>query len=159
MIRIRGETNIAMYEAIPANIAFYDLTPDKRIPRCAKNVLGLNLKFIPTPSKTTGDLSESFSRFKRDMHLKTFFAVEGVTAADIRAERENLQNYISRVIGNLSHNISQTRLTRESLTFENLWRRISKRDLASLTSCHFNEKSFASSYETLKYLLSMLTKV
>lgn len=48
------------------------------------------MKFIPTPSHTTYDLSNSFLRFKRDMHLRTFYAPEGkVTAEEIRMENDN----------------------------------------------------------------------
>jgi hypothetical protein len=53
-------------------------------------VLGLNLKFIPTPKTTTYDLSQSFQRFQQDMWLKTFWGVEGITAKDIRIEKDNM---------------------------------------------------------------------
>lgn len=45
-VKIRGETNACLYFSKPANLAFYNLTPDKRVPNIAKSVLGLNLKFI-----------------------------------------------------------------------------------------------------------------
>lgn len=79
-----------MYFSQPSNLAFYDLTPDKRIPNIAKTILGLNLKFIPTPSKTTSDLSKSFERLTRDTHLKVFFAQDGITGEDIRISNEQL---------------------------------------------------------------------
>ena len=79
-----------MYFSQPSNLAFYDLTPDKRLPNIAKTVLGLNLKFIPTPKQTTSDLSDNFKRFVRDFHLKVFFAQDGITAEDIRIEKEHL---------------------------------------------------------------------
>jgi hypothetical protein len=88
-VKVRGDTNAALYFSAPANLAFYDLTPDKRIPNIAKSVLGLNLKFIPTPKSTTSNLSQSFNQFRQDMWLKTFFGVEGVTATDIHEEMEN----------------------------------------------------------------------
>eukprot|EP00956_Cyclotella_meneghiniana_P028416 scaffold65915_cov73-Cyclotella_meneghiniana.AAC.2 len=58
------------------NLAFHDLTPDKSMPQAAREVLGLNLKFIETPRFTTGGqtIYDAFERFDRDVLLKTFFA-------------------------------------------------------------------------------------
>jgi hypothetical protein len=89
-VRVRGETNANYYFSKPANLAFYDLTANKSLPYIVKSVLGQNLKFVPTPSHTTHDLSKSFTRLRRNVHLKTFFAVDETTADDIRIEKENM---------------------------------------------------------------------
>ena len=79
-----------MYFSLPSNLAFHDLTCDKRLPNIAKSVLGLNLKFIPTPKQTTSDLSDNFTRFVRDFHLKVYFGCENTTAEDIRINQDML---------------------------------------------------------------------
>ena len=89
-VAIRGETNAAIYFSQPANLAFHDLTPNKQLPKIAQTVLGLNLKFIPTPSTTTYDLTGNFARFERDFNLKVFFGMEETSADDIRIEKEHL---------------------------------------------------------------------
>lgn len=62
------------YFARPSNLAFHDLTPGKVVPPAARSLLGLSLKFIPTPKVTTCDLQPSFTRFERDLHIKAYFA-------------------------------------------------------------------------------------
>jgi hypothetical protein len=77
-VKIRGETNACLYFSKPANLAFYNLTPDKRVPNIAKSVLGLNLKFI-----YLRPLAIIY------IFLKTFFGAKGVTADDIHVEMEH----------------------------------------------------------------------
>jgi hypothetical protein len=88
-IKIRENTIAWIYHSNPSNLAFHDLTPNKSLPAIAKEVLGCNLKFIPTPQVTTGELGQYFTRLTRDTQLKTFFATEEATAEDIRFEQEN----------------------------------------------------------------------
>ena len=58
------------------NKAFHDLTYGKYIPPAAQEILGLSMKFIPTPRYTTcaNQLASSFDRLERDIFLKTYFA-------------------------------------------------------------------------------------
>ena len=61
----------------PSNMSFHDLTDDQSAPPYAKCLLGLGAKFVPsTPTRTTGSLSESFSRLTRDLKLRVYFACE-----------------------------------------------------------------------------------
>ena len=55
-------------------MAFHDLTQDKSAPPEAKALLGLGGKFIPTPPRTTGDISRSLQRLLRDMCIKVIFS-------------------------------------------------------------------------------------
>jgi hypothetical protein len=56
------------------NLAFHDLTEDKIIPPAAKSILGLGMKFIPTPPYTTDTITPSLKRLRRDTYLKIIFA-------------------------------------------------------------------------------------
>ncbi|KAL7532009.1 hypothetical protein ACHAXR_004375 [Thalassiosira sp. AJA248-18] len=60
------------------NRAFHDLTHGKSIPPAAHEILGLSLKFIPTPEYTTSTnfAAKSFARLERDVALKVWFAGE-----------------------------------------------------------------------------------
>lgn len=76
-------------------MAYHDLTDKKIIPPAASRVLGLSLKFIPTPSKTTSikAAATSAERLLREVAIKTYFA-----GADIDKP------------GNLSNNRGTTKL-------------------------------------------------
>ena len=50
---ILGNTPIDTYLSKVQNLAFHDLTLSQCIPKAATEVLGLGLKFIPTPSSLT----------------------------------------------------------------------------------------------------------
>jgi hypothetical protein len=58
------------------NTAFHDLTGGKSLPVAIKSLLGLSLKFIPTPrySPSATDVAPSLDRIERDIGLRTFFA-------------------------------------------------------------------------------------
>ena len=63
------------------NLTFHDLTADNILPKSSNLLLGLGLKFIPTPKGTTpDDLDITLSRFEQDIGLKTFFS--GATKDD-----------------------------------------------------------------------------
>ena len=71
------------YFSRPTNLAFHNLTSTLTPPRYLKSLLGLGLKFIPTPRKTTAwsELSKvdpmrphGFPRLHRDLHLRCHFA-------------------------------------------------------------------------------------
>jgi hypothetical protein len=55
-------------------MAFHDLTPDLSAPPAAKCLLGLGSRFIITPEKTTGSISNTLERFCRDFYIKIIFA-------------------------------------------------------------------------------------
>ena len=74
---------------IPSNMSFHDLTDDQSAPPYAKCLLGLGAKFVPTPTRTTGSLSECFSRLTRDLKLRVYFACEDSDLED-RPDRPKL---------------------------------------------------------------------
>jgi hypothetical protein len=59
-----------------SNLTFHDLTQDQVLPPTAASLLGLGLKFIPTPKPlpSATDITPSLNRIKQDINLKTFFA-------------------------------------------------------------------------------------
>jgi hypothetical protein len=59
-----------------SNLAFHDLTTGNILPQSANTLLGLGLKYIPTPKINTSpdEQDKSLSRFERDFSLKVFFA-------------------------------------------------------------------------------------
>ena len=57
------------------NLTFHDLTTGNILPKSSNLLLGLGLKFIPTPKGTTpDDIDKTLSRFERDIDLKIFFS-------------------------------------------------------------------------------------
>ena len=64
------------YFSRPTNLAFHDLTKNKSVPLVAREILGLSTKFIPTKQFTSSaaELERSQTNFRRDAHLKVFFA-------------------------------------------------------------------------------------
>jgi hypothetical protein len=59
-----------------ANTAFHDLTKQKSLPPAASSLLGLGLKFIPTPCHSSfhSEVEPSLVRIECDNGLKPFFA-------------------------------------------------------------------------------------
>lgn len=66
----------------PSHLAFHDLTTLVSPPKNLRSLLGLGLKFCPTPCYTTYNLNPTLNRFKRDLWLKTFFAGNPLEAND-----------------------------------------------------------------------------
>ena len=63
------------YFSRPANLAMHDLTKaDTTVPKSLNTIIGLGLKFCPTPRKPNRNPSESFARFHKDFLTKVFFA-------------------------------------------------------------------------------------
>ena len=57
------------------NLTFHDLTTGNILPKSSNLLLGLGLKFIPTPKSTTpDDIDKTLSRFERDIGLKVYFS-------------------------------------------------------------------------------------
>ena len=70
----------------PTQVAFHNLTlPTTKPPFYFRPLLGLGLKFIPTPhhSSTHKIVRQTFKKFTRDLHVKSFFA-----GSEIDPERE-----------------------------------------------------------------------
>ena len=61
-----------------SNMVFHDLTDGSSLPAAASQLLGLGLKFIPTPkyTSTRDDFEASFDRLSRSIGLKAYFAAE-----------------------------------------------------------------------------------
>jgi hypothetical protein len=74
------------YFARPTNLTFHDLTPGKIMPPAAKSLLGLSMKFIPTPKFTSHQMIPSLDRFQRDLVVKTYWvgdeSLESLTKTD-----------------------------------------------------------------------------
>ena len=71
-----GDTSPGCYFLKVMNTAFHDLTRGKLLPPSTTSLLGLSLKFIPTPryAPSATNVAPSFDRIERDIGLKTFFA-------------------------------------------------------------------------------------
>ena len=64
------------YFSRPNNLAFRDPTKNKSVPLVAREILCISTKFIPTKPFTSSaaELEKSQTNFRRDAHLKVFFA-------------------------------------------------------------------------------------
>ena len=73
-----GTTLLADYLNHVRNKSFHDLTDGNKIPPAAFHILGLGLKFIPTPNKVTSvrDIEPSLDRLSRNVELKCFYAAD-----------------------------------------------------------------------------------
>jgi hypothetical protein len=71
-----GSISPGCYFSKAINTAFHDLTGRKSLPETTRSLLGLSLKFIPTPrySPSAIDVAPSLDRIERDIGLRTFFA-------------------------------------------------------------------------------------
>jgi hypothetical protein len=76
MRRALGATPPINYFPPVSNLAFHDLTTGNILPPMANTLLGLGLKFIPTPKTNTSpdEQATTLDRFERDFSLKVFFA-------------------------------------------------------------------------------------
>jgi len=74
--RILGNTHTDTYFPTVKNLTFHNLTSKNILPPTANSVLGLGLKYIPTPRQniTQDDIDKTLSRFERDIGLSIFFA-------------------------------------------------------------------------------------
>ena len=56
-------------------MALHDVTlPATTIPQNLTNIIGLGLKFCPTPRYTTRDATKNLDRFRKDLFVKAYFA-------------------------------------------------------------------------------------
>lgn len=62
------------YLARPSNLAFHDLTIGKIAPKASRALLGLSLKFCPTPSRPVYNIQPSLERFFRSIKVKAHWA-------------------------------------------------------------------------------------
>jgi hypothetical protein len=71
-----GDMSPGCYFQKAVNTAFHDLTKAKLLPLAAASLLGLSLKFIPTPhySPSLSDVAPLHDQLEQDVGLKTFFA-------------------------------------------------------------------------------------
>ena len=84
----------------PTNLAFHDLTSRLRPPQNLRSLLGLGLKFIPTPHKST--LSSvlhadtgAFARLQRSIDLRCFFVDSDHLDPSVPSENYNPRMYIN----------------------------------------------------------------
>ena len=71
---VMGGTSPGCYFLKATNTAFHDLTEGKSLPPAIMSLLGLSLKFIPTPryAPSATGLTPSFDRIEQDIGLRTF---------------------------------------------------------------------------------------
>ena len=69
-----GNTPAHHYFHRVSNLSFHDLTIDKSVPPSTAQLLGLGLKFIINPSKSSNFNDIDIGRFSRDMWLAAWFA-------------------------------------------------------------------------------------
>ncbi len=70
-----GNTSPGCYFLKASNNTFHDLTAGQSLPPAMATLLGLSLKFIPTPrySPSKSNVAPSLNRIEWDIGLKTFF--------------------------------------------------------------------------------------
>jgi len=73
---VLGKMQQSKYSGKVNNLTFHNLTTGNILPASANLLLGLGLKFIPTPKHniTQKDLDITLSRFDQDIGLKTYFS-------------------------------------------------------------------------------------
>ncbi len=71
-----GDTSLGCYFLKATNKAFHDLTGGKLLAPATTSLLGLSLKFIPTPhyAPSVTDIAPTLDRIEQDFGLKTFFS-------------------------------------------------------------------------------------
>jgi hypothetical protein len=75
--QVLGNTSPGCYFLLNAsNSTSHDLTNDQSLPTTAASLLGLGLKFIPTPghSPSAKEISPSLDCIKHDIGLKTYYS-------------------------------------------------------------------------------------
>ncbi len=74
--QVMGDTSLGCYFLKGSNNTFHDLTAGASLPPATASLLGLSLKFIPTPcySPSKSDVVLSLDQIEHDIGLKTFFA-------------------------------------------------------------------------------------
>jgi len=74
--RALGSLHPSTYFPTVTKLAFHDLTPQNTLPKDAHLLLGLGLKFIPTPTLniTEDGIDRTLSRLERDIGLRVFFS-------------------------------------------------------------------------------------
>jgi hypothetical protein len=71
-------SNFASLELLqrPFLFAAHDGTTNHSPPRNFRSLLGLGFTFCPSPFFSTTDITETLSLLERDIHIKTYFAVD-----------------------------------------------------------------------------------
>ena len=74
--KVLGNTEPGAYYSCPHNLTFHNLTNQKIIHQSTSQVLGLSLKFIPTPTYTSSRdiFDQAWSCFERNAHHQIYFA-------------------------------------------------------------------------------------
>lgn len=78
----------------PTHLAFHDLTTIIPPPKHLQSLLGLGLKFCPTPSFSTPSVTHSLDHFRRDLFCKTYFAGKPLNNSDYDAKLHTPSNWI-----------------------------------------------------------------
>ena len=56
-----------------SNLAFHDLTIVRVDPKALQSLLGLGVKFCPTPLRPTLNIDKIMERFERNLHIRSAF--------------------------------------------------------------------------------------
>jgi hypothetical protein len=95
-----GSLPLFQYFNRPTNLAFHDLTTTLTPPQNLRSLLGLGLKFIPTPDKTTtrsqlyADKTGTFTRLDRAIQLRCFFVDHDPLDPSEKSDDYNPRMYI-----------------------------------------------------------------
>ena len=145
---ILANTHPAAYFPPVTKLAFHDLTSTHKLPPTAHHILGLGLKFIPTPNTnfTPNDLETCTTRFERDINLRVFFAGDDLTPYDPNALRvkstwraplppRNIDERIGTFITRLTDTFQQSNTTSNISSHQrNLLRQIKTNKLITILS-------------------------
>ena len=70
------------YFTRPSNLAFHDITTTSKPPSNLRSLLGLGLKFCPTPRSTPSQILSTTLRLHHDLFCKVFYAGKKLDKAD-----------------------------------------------------------------------------
>ena len=70
------------YFSRPSNLAFHDITTISKPPKNLRSLLGLGLKFCPTPRSTPSNILDTTERLQHDLFCKVFYAGKDLNQND-----------------------------------------------------------------------------
>ena len=127
------------YFSRPSHLAFHDFTQQKQPAKNVHSLLGLGLKFIPTPHRTStwNKLKEtSMPIFQQAIHLRFHFARTKISSDDTYDPKMYVRSYWTPLHWTLPPVVLKERLDKFSLTLDKLFKkRMGKTNLLSYQTC------------------------